>query len=434
MSSSSSALPELPSSCVSFPIALTGVLAFVSALYALRFTSFDPVAAAVVAVVAYASPIVVLELTVLRSYGRASTGLEWGAAAGLNVRRIAVKLLGLYGTFALLAALYWMIPDYHRDFYRSFFELVEWVWPYVCAGLVPYVIWIDGRQRQPEDGYYHAGLALLGRWSALDRSRLWQYVLSWLIKGFFMPLMFVNVVRTVAFVRAAQFELLLTQYVYTYNFLWESLFLIDTAVAMVGYSLTLRVLDSHIRSSEPTVAGWAVALMCYEPFWNFFYTTYFPYDADNYFWGHWLQQSPRLYALWGGLILVFLTLYVVSHSAFGIRFSNLTHRGVITSGLYRYTKHPAYVAKNVMWWLVAVPFVASHGWLDAVRDSVMLAAVNLIYYARARTEERHLSWDPTYVQYALAMNQRSIFAPLARVIPALRYRAPEHVAMKAPID
>ena len=39
------------------------------------------------------------------------------------------------------------------------------------------------------------------------------------------------------------------------------------------------------------------------------------------------------------------------------RFSNLTHRGIITNGPYRYSKHPAYLAKNLSWWLVSMPFM-----------------------------------------------------------------------------
>jgi hypothetical protein len=50
-------------------------------------------------------------------------------------------------------------------------------------------------------------------------------------------------------------------------------------------------------------------------------------------------------------------------------------------------------------------------------------AVNVIYYLRARTEERHLSWDPVYRQYATLMNERSLFRGLARWLPFLRYQS-----------
>ena len=394
------------------------------ALYALRSSTLDETSAAMLSLCAYALPIVFLEVTVLRSFARASTGLNFMIDNGAQRSRVAVKLVGLYGTFIALAFLYWLIPEYHKEGYEPFWHALGWIVLFVSIAAIPYFSWIDRRQCEPEDGFFHCGRALLGAWGSVDRTQLWQYLLGWLVKAFYLPLMFTYVVRAVAFVRHAQWDWLFVQFVYTHNFFWELLFLIDTALATIGYVLTLRILDAHIRTVEPTLSGWVAALICYEPFWSFFYIAFFAYNADQYYWGTWLQDSPVLYWLWGISIMTMLVCYVFSHVAFGIRFSNLTHRGIVTNGLYRWTKHPAYVAKNIMWWLVTVPFVATHGILDAVRDCIMLGMVNLIYYARARTEERHLSWDPTYIQYALAMNTRSLFSPLARVFPVLRYRPP----------
>ena len=71
-----------------------------------------------------------------------------------------------------------------------------------------------------------------------------------------------------------------------------------------------------------------------------------------------------------------------------------------------------------------MPFISDQGWAAAVRNCCLLALLNLVYYARARTEERHLSRDPTYVAYALWMNDHGLLRGLARVLPFLRYRAP----------
>ncbi len=406
------------------------MITFLAALYGLRFAQTDQVSAALWTLCAYALPIVILEAWLLRTYARASTGLDRAAGNAISWRRVFVKLVGLYGTFAILAALYWLIPEYHKELYQPCWEMLRLVVPTLCVAALPYFAWADARQREPEDAYYQAGAALLGQWSSLERAMLWQYILGWLVKGFFVPLMFIGVVRAVNLLRGVNFETLLMQFANTFNFTWELLFLVDTALAAIGYALTLRVLDAHIRSTEPTFFGWAAALICYEPFWSFFYGAFFTYNADEFYWNHWLQDAPLLSLVWGTSILLLLLLYMLSHTAFGIRFSNLTHRGIITNGLYRYSKHPAYVAKNTLWWMVAVPFVVNHGVVDAVRDCLLLGVVNLIYYARARTEERHLSWDPVYVQYALAMNERSVFAALARVFPALRYRAPTPASMR----
>ena len=62
---------------------------------------------------------------------------------------------------------------------------------------------------------------------------------------------------------------------------------------------------------------------------------------------------------WGSTILVCIAVYSWATISFGIRFSNLTNRGIITNGPYRYTKHPAYIAKNLSWWMESVPFVSN---------------------------------------------------------------------------
>ena len=54
-----------------------------------------------------------------------------------------------------------------------------------------------------------------------------------------------------------------------------------------------------------------------------------------------------------------------------------------------------------------------------------MVVVTGIYWGRARMEERHLSQDPVYVAYALAMNERSLFAPLAQRWPWLAYVPPD---------
>ena len=61
----------------------------------------------------------------------------------------------------------------------------------------------------------------------------------------------------------------------------------------------------------------------------------------------------------------------------------------------------------------------------AIRGTLLLFCVNLIYYARAKTEENHLSHYPEYVEYALEMNEKSIFAPLTKILPFLKYKAPK---------
>src|SRR3546814_11926069 len=45
-----------------------------------------------------------------------------------------------------------------------------------------------------------------------------------------------------------------------------AMFLVDVSLATVGYVLTMKPLDAHIRSANPYAAGWVAALICYPPF------------------------------------------------------------------------------------------------------------------------------------------------------------------------
>jgi protein-S-isoprenylcysteine O-methyltransferase Ste14 len=176
--------------------------------------------------------------------------------------------------------------------------------------------------------------------------------------------------------------------------------------------------------------GWAVALECYSPFWNgLFSRQYLHYEGIGF--ETWLQDHLSLRWALAFVILVLEVIYLLATFAFGVRFSNLTHRGVLTNGPYRYSKHPAYIAKNLSWWLITLPFIPNHGWLEAVKNSLGLAGVSTIYLLRAKTEERHLSQDPTYVAYAQWMDEHGMFRFMNRV-PLLgrlfRYRAPAGTA------
>jgi len=192
---------------------------------------------------------------------------------------------------------------------------------------------------------------------------------------------------------------------------------VDLVIVTAGYILTLKLLDSHIRTSESTVGGWLVAIICYEPFWSAVSVGYLAYNKDNYNWGNWLAGNDIATMIWGGMILLLITIYSLSSVAFGIRFSNLTHRGIITTGPYRYCKHPAYLSKNMSWWLVAIPFISTSGDISLIIQScLMLLVLNAIYYLRAKTEEQHLSWDETYRQYLSAIEQRGLWAKSKRLI------------------
>ena len=130
---------------------------------------------------------------------------------------------------------------------------------------------------------------------------------------------------------------------------------------------------------------------------------------------------PALHIAWGSVILLCQCVYALSTVMFGLRFSNLTNRGIITSGPYRWVKHPAYLSKCLSFWLIGVPFFPDLGWEAAVEQSLLLLMVCGLYVARAITEERHLARDPDYRAYQAFISEHGLFARCRRILP-LRLR------------
>ena len=196
-----------------------------------------------------------------------------------------------------------------------------------------------------------------------------------------------------------------------------TLYFIDVIWGAMGYLWSLRLTDSHVRSTEPTTLGWLAALVCYEPLSRAVFPAYFAYGGGPA-WGHWLADRPALELLWAALIVALTGVYAAATVSFGLRFSNLTHRGIVTGGPYRWLRHPAYVSKNLSWWLISMPFMVHTHWTDSLRLCAMLLAVNGVYWLRARTEDRHLRQDPVYRAYADALLARRLraLAGLGRLV------------------
>jgi protein-S-isoprenylcysteine O-methyltransferase Ste14 len=214
-----------------------------------------------------------------------------------------------------------------------------------------------------------------------------------------------------------------------YDWFYQNLFLVDTLFCVVGYILTLRLLDSHIRSSEPTAFGWVICLMCYQPFYDQIGPRYLNYESDNFYWGDLFGPYPVIYVVWGSVILLLLAVYASATMSFGLRFSNLTNRGIITQGPYALMKHPAYVTKNISWWMISIPFLSRESWPDTLRQTVLLGLVSTIYLCRAITEERHLAREPAYREYQAWIREHGLWARMKRLAGFGRFG---EVAVDAP--
>lgn len=393
-------------------IATIGLAAFLATLAGLRLLPSLPggtPAAALLVICVTAAAIFGADMLLTRVQLRPSTGLDYGRDDP-SVARTSCKIVGLAASLAFVAALYWLAPEYHGEFYRPFYRMLGLLMPAWLLLAVPYFYFVDRRMREPCDGYWHLGAAVLLRLDQVDHALVAQHLLGWLVKGFFFPLMFVYFCQGIDWVLALGMGDL-TSFRLWYDFLYEFVFFIDVGLAAMGYLMALRVADTHLRSAEPTFLGWVVAVICYEPFVSLVGRQYLAYSGDRA-WGDWLAGNPWLYPLWGSAILFLVGIYLWSTIMFGARFSNLTHRGIITSGPYRWTRHPAYLAKNLSWWLISVPFISQGSFADALRCTLLLLGLNAIYLLRAKTEERHLSRDPVYRQYSRYIEEHGMFRRL----------------------
>jgi len=274
---------------------------------------------------------------------------------------------------------------------------------------------------EPKDVYWELGRLCLFNFKLVPRKRLLQHALAWIVKLFFLPLMFTYFFDLVLFFQVTSLAAIKISFMHFFDFAFKFLVYVDLLIGTVGYIITLRIFDSHVRTTEPSFLGWFVVLQCYPPFSEFFNGTYLAYGSENS-WSYWLIDHPFLYQTWGCLILALTTIYVWSSLPFGIRFSNLTHRGIITNGPYKYCKHPAYISKNLSWWLISMPFLSTVSPSDAIKHSLLLLMVNFVYFLRARTEERHLSWDTDYVAYANYIEVNGTFSYIGKMLPFLKFK------------
>ncbi len=185
------------------------------------------------------------------------------------------------------------------------------------------------------------------------------------------------------------------------NFEWYPLtllfiFTLDTLIFAFGYVFEAPLLQNVVKSVEPTLFGWFVTLICYPPF-NSIVGTYIPWGANDYA----VFENAHLTLVLHITVIVLLTIYVLASVALGTKASNLTNRGIVTKFPYSIVRHPAYISKNLAWWLTLIPVI---NW----QFSLGMAVWSLIYFFRAITEEKHLSQDLEYKEYCKKVKYKFI--------------------------
>ena len=368
-------------------------------------------------------------LFVDKVHRRASTGIDWSKPRKLpEILDVSItKLAGLWATWAVIGFLYCVCRWYWEGQYLFAMEVIGAAAIPLFVLSVPYVLWVDRVLVNPRDQAWHFGAMLIGR-EAYDPEKVKRHWRAWAIKGFFGAFMISILPPGFATVVNADFASIASDPVPLGLTLVEMLFLIDVQIGTVGYLFTLRPLDAQIRSGNPLLGGWLSAMICYPPLAWGALGTILNYEHNTADWTHWLAGNTALLWVWAGLLVFLTAIYAWATMAFGIRFSNLTYRGVLTNGPYRFTRHPAYLSKNLFWWCSTMPFFVTSGSLvDVVRNTFFLGCVSAIYYWRARTEEAHLlAEDPKYREYHRWMAEHGLVTSrLGKLARRFRPRGPQ---------
>lgn len=318
--------------------------------------------------------------------------------------RVRFKSLAIIAGLLLLLIYSLVCAQYFGEPFASFSPICFLLFPLLAIATPVYVVWRDRRMDNPEDDYAHFGAFLCGRYR-WDYRAFKTFLLSWCVKILFIPVMYGGLMSVLG-------EVL------TFSWRWnpltivEGLFLFglgfDLLIATSGYLLASSVFRNQILAVDDNWVSWCACLICYPPLLAIFRAI--REQSDTLLWFHWLQPTELLYWLWGGLIVLTWMVYWLTTASFGLRFSNLTWRGLVDIGPYRYSKHPSYISKNIYWWLHTVPFFGVADWVDLARNLLGLSFVSLVYYLRAKSEEQFLVRFPEYVEYADRIARHGLLA------------------------
>jgi protein-S-isoprenylcysteine O-methyltransferase Ste14 len=204
------------------------------------------------------------------------------------------------------------------------------------------------------------------------------------------------------YLREIDFNIVLNTFtINTFNNFWYPFFIsiifsIDTFIFMFCYMFEANFLKNKIVSVDPSPFGWIVALLCYHPF-NALGGNYLSWPATSYP----ILSNIYLTFVLRILILLLFIFYLFATLSLGTRASNLTNRGIVTHGAYKYIRHPSYISKNLAWWISIIPVIS-------VTNILSMICWSFIYFLRAITEERHLIKDSSYKEYCKKVKYRFI--------------------------
>ena len=412
----------LPKSCVRWTDPLINAGAAIVSYVLFRNADISNTALALIVCLAVTLAVGAMEIrrAPWRRKARPDISLE------LAARRALVKWAGMMTGLACILAAWAMLPEYSQIGYHPLFEAMHIVLPlvpFVAAGVLVFTEWRIG---PVHDHSWHMGLLALGRWDEIDWAAVRNGLLGWLVRGFFLPLNFRALVSFIGRFRGMEAEIFQSSGPQAHGFIILMISALLAAAIVPGYFFGARLTGTEIKKVDHSWFGWTVTLACYPPLSGAVLMQWFAFSSGSNgpFWSmpwyEMLKGFPALVWVFGAIILLIELIHYWGESVFGLRASNLSNRGIITNGPYRYCKHPVYFIKCVGWFMW-MPFLSGETFWDCIRLTVLWACVCGIYYMRCWIEEKLLSDDKDYVAYALWIDKNGLFSRLNKYAPFLSY-------------
>jgi isoprenylcysteine carboxyl methyltransferase (ICMT) family protein YpbQ len=360
--------------------------------------------------------------------GRADMPIRTAVPARELVHRVAVKWLGIVAGIGALYVFWWLFPMYRGAYYQPLFALAEWVLPAIALLAIPYLFYTEWRLGAAQDFTWYSGRLVLGGWREMPWPVLRDGLLGLFVRAFFLPLNFCYLAHFLQYVRGDEMLALHAATLGQQHAMWMSMIYMLLIVAIVpGYVFSARLIRTQIRAVDRSWFAWAVTLVCYPPLVGAVFGQWFnykPYVFEAPYMKPWiflLQDILPAFYLVGAGILLMEIIHWWGEAILGVRASNLTHRGIVTNGPFRYFRHPIYLSKCIGWLLIFLPFaMGPDGW-ECLRLTLMWGGICLIYWLRSHAEERLLAADPLYVAYARWVDRHGALAWLGRCFPWLTF-------------
>src|SRR3546814_78087 len=257
-----------PHSAVGHGVGLAGLAGLLLWYVVARHFCMDGPYAGMAGVFACGVPMVLWSMLVDKVHLRPSTGIDVKHPKPFRetLDISLVKLAGLWATWAGIAVIYCLARWYWNGGYLFSMEMFAAAAPWLFGLSIPYVIWLDRYMMEPRDGAFAFGQLIIGAAGKPDQEEVRNHLRSWLVKGFFLAFMLAIVPGNFADMVHLGAEGLFAGPVELARFLISFMFVVDVAFATVGYMLTMKPLDAHIRQANPYMKGWVSEPMCYLPY------------------------------------------------------------------------------------------------------------------------------------------------------------------------